>query len=554
MSSLGSAFSFAPARVFVLTGGQLSVFHWRRGLVDLPGATFYADEQGLQGFAAYLAETADLPSYLLVDMVEEEFRHDTIPHVLGPDRKALLNTRRNRVFRDTDYSSAIIQGREAEGRRDDIVLLSALIRPELMSPWLARIAQMKVPLVGIYSVPVISEALIPKLSVESNNVLLVTLQSAGGLRQSFFRDGKLHVSRLAVAPRMEPAQQAPYILGEVERVQRYLNSLRVLAPGVPLDVVLLTGRRVLNDLRRQSRDTMLVRFHALDLKDVGPQHGCKTELATPYADALFAHLLARSSPPNFYATSEDRRHMTHHRLRGAMTAASILALLGGMAFSGVQYVQSVLIKRETASLKEHASFYEERYNKGREGQLEIPAEPYEMRQAVELASALQQYKTDPLPTMLALSEGLIGFERIQIDRFDWAAAGDPDAEIGERGGVLTRTNDFNAPRAPADAEPGIYYQMARVRGRVVPFDGDYRQALDLVNRFARALDRLDDIESVRVIRQPFDVSSRRRLSGDAARSNQRAQASFELRIVVPVDTNPEPEADEKQEELADGGS
>ena len=76
MSSLGSAFSFAPARVFVLTGGQLSVYHWRRGVVDMPGTTYVADEGGLRGFATYLSDTPDLASYFVVDLVEEEFRHE----------------------------------------------------------------------------------------------------------------------------------------------------------------------------------------------------------------------------------------------------------------------------------------------------------------------------------------------------------------------------------------------------------------------------------------------------------------------------------------------
>jgi hypothetical protein len=537
MSSLGSAFSFAPARVFVLTGGQLSVYHWRRGVVDMPGTTYVADEGGLRGFATYLSDTPDLASYFLVDLVEEEFRHDTIPHVIGPDRKALLRTRVNRLFRDTQYRSAIVQGRESGGRRDDEVLFSALTRPELMAPWLAQIEQRKVPLVGIYSVPVVSQEIISKLTLESRNVLLVSLQSAGGLRQSYFRDGKLRVSRLSVAPRLEPAQQAPYILGEVEKVRRYLNSLRMLGPSSPLDVVVLTGRRLLNDLKRQGRDSMAVRFHMLDVKDVAHAHGCKTNLNTPYSDALFAHLLARSAPSNYYGTGADTRHMTHHRARAGMSAASVVILLGSIIYSGVQYLEGIITQRETHSLAEHAVFYEERYRNGKQSLPKVPAEPFALRQAVELAAELAKYKTDPLLAMSMISAGLAEFGRVRIDSIDWAASADPKAVIAPGGGVVPRSNDFRNPRPVQNLEPGKYYQLARLSGRIEPFAGDYRQALDLVNRFARALDRVEGVESVRVLRLPFDASSRNRLTGNARTVGAKQTATFEIRVVVPVNIN-----------------
>jgi len=552
MSSLGSAFSFTPRRVFVLTSSQLGVFNWRRGQVDLPGATFYADEEGLQGFAQYLADAPPLPSYLLVDMVEEEFRFDTVPHVLGPDKKVLLRTRMNRLFRDARYASSMMQGREPDGRRDDRVLFTALIRPELMSPWLGQIAKMKVPLVGIYSVPVISRLLLNKLPTESSDVLVVTLQSAGGLRQTFFSDGHLKMSRLAVAPRLEPSRQAPYVLGEVEKVRRYLNSLRLLDTNKPLDVVLLTGRRLLNDLKRQGRDSLAVRFHPVNVADLGPTLGCKTPLNTPYADALFAHLLAREAPPNYYGRSEDTRYMLTHRVKAAITAASIITLLGSISFSGLQYLQSRVTDSEARSYAEQALFYEERYRIGQQNLPPVPAMAVELKQAVDLASQLRKFKADPLLSMLSLSAGLENFETIQLEQLDWAASTDPDAEIAAGGGVTPRANDFRNPIPIQPPEPDVYYQLVRIRGRIDPFDGDFRQALDTVNRFARAMDRLETVHAVRVTRLPFDASSRRRLSGNAASINANEQATFEMRIALKVNVGKKRDDDGAQVAGTDG--
>lgn len=60
-------------RVFFLAGGRLAVYHWS-GSEVLEPLWFGADEDGLTEFALYLAHSPHDPVYLLVDVVEEEFR------------------------------------------------------------------------------------------------------------------------------------------------------------------------------------------------------------------------------------------------------------------------------------------------------------------------------------------------------------------------------------------------------------------------------------------------------------------------------------------------
>ena len=101
-----------------------------------------------------------------------------------------------------------------------------------------------------------------------------------------------------------------------------------------------------------------------------------------------------------------------------------------MGYSGFQFVQSLLTEREASSFAAQAMFYEERYRIGKERLPEVPAEAADLRQAVELVDKLGHYKADPLQMMVLLSEGMRGFENIRIDRLNWAASVDPDAEIG----------------------------------------------------------------------------------------------------------------------------
>ena len=282
-------------RVFLVSSGRLVVYHWHRGRFDEP-LIFNADEEGLTNFSMYLDRGLEEPVYMLVDFVEEEFREDTVPHVIGPDRNALIGTKLNRLFRDATYSYALPQGRETDGRRDDRMLFTALTRPDLLAPWVGQLAKHKVPLAGVYSLPVLSDSLLKHVPVESSHALVVTLQSAGGLRQTFFLEGQLKLSRLAVMPALEQRGYASHVLGEIEKIRRYLNSLRWLPHDSPLDVYIVGDPALLEEIREQSPDSLTTRHRLFPLSEVAARLGLKDQYRSSYADRLFAHLLARRPP------------------------------------------------------------------------------------------------------------------------------------------------------------------------------------------------------------------------------------------------------------------
>src|SRR5262245_8093656 len=133
ISSLRSRFEFSRRRVLFLSAHKAAIYHGRKG--DLGSSfLFDANEEGRELFARYLKETPNVPVYVLVDLFEEEFRRDTIPHVFGPDRGAILARKKSRLFRDTPYFHYFLQGREEDGRRDDRVLMSAITNPNHVKP------------------------------------------------------------------------------------------------------------------------------------------------------------------------------------------------------------------------------------------------------------------------------------------------------------------------------------------------------------------------------------------------------------------------------------
>ena len=363
------------------------------------------------------------------------------------------------------------------------------------------------------------------MPVKQPNALLVSVQSTGGLRQSFFHEQKLRMSRLAVMPRLTLGQYAGYILSEVERVRRYLNSLRLIPRDGPLDVYLLAQGEVMEDLRQQVTESVSVRFRFVDLLEVARRLGARGVAETPYADTVFSRMLARGGVPDHYGRSEDTRYHTMYQARSALIAASVLLLVGGIGWSGYRFVEGAIADDQTGNLARQARFYNERLRIARERLPDAPTEARDIRRTVETVRTLEAWRTSPLPMMSLVSRGLGEHPSIQLDVMDWRVASSPD---GLDDGL--RRRNTGRGQLPLDVPPGTRFGVTALRGRVEPFDGDYRAALDAINNFRDTLASYDGVREVRAVSLPLDLSSERRLRGT---TEQPADlAPFELRLVV----------------------
>jgi len=165
---------------------------WQAGKLSSP-QSFSNDSNGRENFSAFLKHHRE-PAYMLVDVIEEDFRLETVPHLSGSARKNLLLRKFEQFYRGTPFRQALQLQRQAEGRRDDEMLFSALTNPQRISPWLDTLLANRVPLIGIYSLPNISTPLLK--GIPSDHVLLLSWEKDAGLRQTYFNNKRLHFSRL----------------------------------------------------------------------------------------------------------------------------------------------------------------------------------------------------------------------------------------------------------------------------------------------------------------------------------------------------------------------
>ena len=66
-----------------------------------------------------------------------------------------------------------------------------------------------------------------------------------------------------------------------------------------------------------------------------------------------------------------------------------------------------------------------------------------------------------------------------------------------------------------------------------PFRGDYRAAIDAINRFADTLSQQPEVAEVRVVKMPLNINPSLTLSGNTTENlEQTGKAEFKLLLVM----------------------
>ncbi|MEE9551964.1 MAG: hypothetical protein V3V89_02860, partial [Gammaproteobacteria bacterium] len=374
ISSPKLKFNTSARRAFFLSADKLAVYHWNKGKLG-SSYLFDATKEGQEYFARYLKETPNNPAYFLVDIVEEGYRQDTIPHVYGADRKAIIDRKKSRLFRDTPYFYADMQGREEEGRRDDRILFMALTNPGILAPWQKLLDENKVPLAGIYSLPQLTRDILDIIPEPADHMLVVSQQSISGLRQSFFYKQDLKISRLVGLPRYGTEPYAPYIYDEIEQIRRYLASLNLIPNEEPLDIYILADKEILNDLEKLYIATAMLRYHPIDINLLAHETCPSEDMKSPFCDRLLMHHLLKRRPANYYASATETRYFQMRNIRHMMLAASMFMFLGSLIWGGMNFMGGISYKQQALTAAKKFDFYNARYEIAREKLPKIPVEP-----------------------------------------------------------------------------------------------------------------------------------------------------------------------------------
>ncbi len=486
--------------LFFLNADSFHAHLWKNGKMEAP-YYFTSAGDGPQRLARFLREHK-CPAYLLVDLIEEDFRQETIPHLTGSNHQALLLRKFEQYYRNTPFRLASFQFRQDEGRRDDEMLFSALTNANRISPWLDILMQLQVPLAGIYSVPHTCSPLIK--DIDSDHLLLLTWEKDAGLRQTYFFNKRLRFSRLT--PINADRTFAEVIANESALTQQYLRSLSLTPQGQSLNVYIVCHADDRSRLDEYLASNNQMQYAYLDIAQLSKQYKCQYPHTDSDATPLLMSLLASHPPKANYATAP---HMHFYQLwqarRGMYGLSAVLAIVSVLwsifsVFSGSAMNTEIdNIHNQVGNLNREIRQVSMQLPDSIQGQNGKNVSASDMKTAVTLMQALQPYSASMQQLLQGLGTTLNAFPQVNTNKIDWkiSANGQPGAEINYAGELLA-------------------------------FGNNYREALDYFDRFQKTLTQSGYI--VTPVSLPLDFSSKSSINDDIKLVGTEKPYAFSLKL------------------------
>jgi len=474
-----------------MDGGKLLAQH------DFPDTP-----EGRESFTAML-QTMRCPAYLLTDLIEEDFRQETVLHLRGGGRTALLQRKFDQYYRSTPFREATLLQRQKTGRRDDDMLFSALTNPALILPWLDIILAQQIPLAGIYSIPQISAPLIKDHA--SNHLLLISWRKLAGLRQTYFNSHRLQISRLT--PVYAELSFRDAVIKELARTYQYLKSLSLLPTGQILDVRIMCHADDRDQLRQQLSNSADMHYDFVDINELARSLNIESQLTDSDASQVFLYELARRPPKVHYANAEHTRYFTLWHLRRAFYWTSTAVFIASLLWSATYLWQGKSANGTAASLNTQAQHILAESQQITQAFPNAQASATDMKTGVSIMRKLEQYESMPDTVMQPISAALTRFPQINLLDLSWQT----DA----------------AEPVTANTLGDVPAQVIKLKANLQGFKSDYRAALKYLDDFQHVLNAHG--YQVITLSKPLDISPGGRLT-DPQEAHE-SSLDFSLKLV-----------------------
>ncbi|PKO25847.1 MAG: hypothetical protein CVU35_02100 [Betaproteobacteria bacterium HGW-Betaproteobacteria-8] len=518
--------------VLCANNNRLLAGKWQFGKL-LSHQVFQNDMQGHEDFGRYLQKHQGRKVYLLVDAVEEDYRLETMPHTCGSARNEMVSRKLNQIYRGTPYRAAHFINREPLKRKDDRFLFAALTYDELLQPWVNQLQEHQAPLVGIYLLSMVSQHFVRRLKINDPHLLLCERLSCG-LRQTYLHNGRLRISRLS--PFTEEAKKALgyFYVSETEKTMLYLISQRFIGSDTPLNILIPANQENAQALCRDIEQEQGIHCTKIDLAGLAQRMKLDSVLLRDNPELLHMHLVANGTVPDNLAPKALGKHHQINLMRQSINAASALVLLLGLATAAVFFKNSYDNTTQAGQAELATRHHEQLYQEVAKNFPATPIPAGDLQVAAEMERSIMSNAKLPDRAMQVIGKALSASPEIEINRLAWLLSNEDDPKDGNSSAGTVVTNTAGPAPTAFVPDKNYLYEVVFVDGEIRRFTGDYRAALESVNRLLEHLKADAAVEQVVVQQAPVNVSSYSNLQGSTTdeRTTQLSPALFKLRVIL----------------------
>lgn len=560
-------------RVFFFTDSAMKVFEWDHKTL-LGSLEFGSDELGFILCQEYLQTSYDMPSYLVVDILEEDFFNENIPHVSYFDRTKILDRLKQKFHRDNQYVSIELVGRNEEGRRDDNVLISSISNNEKLDQWLQFFKENNIEFPGLISAAKISEKFIGLDWVNQENVMIVARNMRDSIRESYFLNRRIRMSRLAKLPKSlkgdSNASSANIMMDlSIEKMYQFLLNKKLVKPNKDFNVYCLMNfeceEESCDDIS-YFRDDVNGRMHyhyvpkSKVVKDLGLK-GCNNA----YFDDVFSYLCTQTKrhKPHYLGATNNLffvRQFLERNLKKILCLGSYAFILAALFVFFNTYEKY----KKIVSYEELHVDAESAYNENYSHLADYISDSSVLSDSVDMIDLLNQESNVHLHgTFQALGSVFseskfsmfslksmawnkytpreflsLQWDKTALAKFEENAvisqsgyggsSGDgTDYEGSYEGGYEDGYEDGYESQALA------YKPVLRLEGVMDTSGYSYQQVVDITHDFARSLDSIAFVENVYLLSLPVDHRSDYEIK-DSAKFSEAAtkKGHFEVAILI----------------------
>jgi len=524
--------------VLCATANNLLAGVWNAGKLQGSQA-FINNEAGHAAFTEFLQQYQSTPVYLIADAVEEDYRLESLPHTSGSAKRELIARKLNQFYRGLHYRTAHFMSRDNDKRKDDNYLFVALNNADFIEAWINIIQLTSVQLVGIYLLPMLSKQLIKQFKLTAPDILLCEKLSSG-LRQTYFHQGRLRMSRLVPNVPDDVKKLSYFYLVETEKTRLYLMSKRFISLETHISLVLVSADGSTQHISQAISKEQGLDCQDINLSEMAKSLGLPLDLIQNMPELLHMQLLANGNLADNLAPEKLTRSFQLSQLAKAVKMATLA--VGALGLVSAMWMLKQGMDNQSAYQQaiQDTTVQQHRYDEVAKNFPVTPIGANDLKIAVDLDKTIANYPKSPRRMMQVLSAALEqsgqgSLDNIQLDRLRWVLSSDVNVKDTDKLIPVPNAIATNKPLANAlPTSASVLYEIGLVTAEISGFTGDYRAALNSVNHYVANLKADARVANVEVLQEPVNVSSFADLQGNTTDelSAQKQPAFFKLKVIL----------------------
>lgn len=244
-------------------------------------------------------KAVNAPLVILFDLVEQQYRKETLPQVNFLDKAKVIQRKLQMAFPQQKMRSHVLM-KQRPGETTLTALFAAISDSNLIDMIVRAIMDSAVGVVGAGLLPLEATGLITKLIQEAHKraqtpddtrwSVLMTYHKTGGLRQVVIRDGELALTRMTPIPVSDAnsAQIADEMVREFNATLTYLSRFGYV-PSDGLDLMVVSSQDVCQRMRQYG--LAVTHLYPVTVSEAGQMAHLGINVIdhnSPYADVLHA--------------------------------------------------------------------------------------------------------------------------------------------------------------------------------------------------------------------------------------------------------------------------